>query len=69
MPLILTREHYVLLPLEQTNMQAWQGMDNLLQVLLRSNTALAPIKALHVTSPNDLDRSARQLCRGMGCRR
>lgn len=26
MPLFLTREHYILLPLEQTYMQAWQGM-------------------------------------------
>ena len=26
MPLFLTREHYVSLPLEQTYMQAWQGM-------------------------------------------
>ena len=26
MPLFLTREHYIPLPLEQTYMQAWQGM-------------------------------------------
>ncbi len=26
MPLFLSREHYILLPLEQTYMQAWPGM-------------------------------------------